>query len=448
MKLKTNTIIQGNALKILKQIPDNSIDTVITDPPYGLSNLSEKKVRKALLKWLSGEEDYIPSGKGFMGKDWDAFVPPPALWREVFRVMKYGATALVFAGTRTQDIMTMSMRLAGFKIRDTLMWLYGSGMPKSQDISKMIDKEFGVEREIIGRNPNSRENSGKENTLYKSGTVGKTDYITAPATPEAKIWEGYKTHGLKPAYEPIIMAVKPNDGTYVDNALKCGVAGLNIDETRIEYLSEYDKSQAIPQGKITTKIGNFAGKTQKPEVERNTINKDSYELKGRFPANILLDEESAKMLDEQAPQIGAFAKVRKGHSGKSGGIYHDYKERGDDGKTFYNNGLGGASRFFYVAKASKKERNEGLPKEMRNNHPTIKPLALIEYLVKLTKMPNEDQIYLDPFIGTGITAKAVLKQHRNFIGIELSEEYIKIAKKKIEPYMQKMTLDQYAEEKP
>jgi len=147
-------LFNDDSLKILKQIPDNSIDTVITDPPYGLSNHSEKIIRKTLSEWLNGNESFIPDAKGFMGKSWDAFVPPPALWKEVYRVMKHGGTILVFAGSRTQDLMAMSMRLAGFEIKDTLMWIYGSGFPKATDISKKIDKKFRAEREVIGKEKN------------------------------------------------------------------------------------------------------------------------------------------------------------------------------------------------------------------------------------------------------------------------------------------------------
>ena len=420
-----NKILVGDALDILREMPDNSVDTVITDPPYGLSKHDEKIIRKVMSEWLNGNDEYIPKTKGFMGRGWDAFVPPPALWKEVLRVMKHGGTALVFAGSRTQDLMTMSMRLAGFEIKDTLMWLYGSGFPKAQDISKMLDKKLGATRK-------------KGKLKFKGGTqLGiinddrwkpKDVYEEYPATPEAQKWEGYKTHALKPAYEPIIMAMKPNEGSYAENALKWGVAGLNIDVGRIgtEKVNVHDAPK-----------GTFAG----GEQGRGSI-KNYREHQGRFPANILLDEESAKMLDEQAPNTGAYASVKQGHSGKSRGIYGDYEQRGDDGATFYNDGLEGASRFFYTAKAPKKERNMGLPKGMKNTHPTVKPISFMEYLIKLTKMPNENQIYLDPFIGTGTTAIAVLKQGRSFVGTESDEETVKIAKMRIAPFLTRK-IDEY-----
>ena len=139
----------ADSMDILREIQENVFDAVITDPPYGLSDHTEKTIREVLSKWLSGEEDYIPKKKGFMGKSWDAFVPPPALWNEVYRVMKPGATILAFAGTRTYDLMTISLRLAGFEIKDTLMWLRGGSFPKAQDLSKMIDKKLGKGRLLV-----------------------------------------------------------------------------------------------------------------------------------------------------------------------------------------------------------------------------------------------------------------------------------------------------------
>ena len=378
-------VILGDSLEVLKQIPDNSVDTIITDPPYGLSNHSEKLIRETLSKWLSGEEEYVPHGKGFMGKSWDSFVPPPALWKECFRVMKPGGTILVFAGPRSYDLMTMSLRLAGFEIKDTLMWVYSTGFPKSLNIGKSIDKLLGNEREIVGPGKPHVSGEGKNNSWNNE-------------------WEGYGT-SLKPAYEPIIMAMKPLDGTYAENALKWGVAGLNIDEARIE-TNEDLSIERTGDRKLDTKNQGWGFKA----VSRGN--------QGRFPANILLDEVSAEMLDEQSDN---------------------------------------ASRFFYVAKADTSERDAGLEErekqdvkvtnyyglprddgsireipQKRNNHPTVKPIDLMGYLVKLTKMPNPNQIYLDPFLGSGTTAIAVVLNRRHFIGIEKEPEYVEIAKARIE----------------
>lgn len=157
--METNVVILGDCLDVLHEIPDNSIDSVVTDPPYGLSK--EPNIEEVLTKWLAGE-DYTHRGGGFMGKSWDSFVPGPAIWREVYRVLKPGGHALVFAGTRTQDLMTISLRLAGFEVRDVIEWLYFSGFPKNMDVSKAFDKRAGAEREIVGFNPNYRPISGKK----------------------------------------------------------------------------------------------------------------------------------------------------------------------------------------------------------------------------------------------------------------------------------------------
>jgi len=421
----------GDALEVLKQLPDNSIDTVITDPPYGLSQHSEKTIREVLGKWLNGEEDYVPKKKGFMGKAWDAFVPPPALWKEVYRVMKPGGTILVFAGARTQDLMAMSLRLAGFEIKDTLMWLYGSGFPKAYDIAK------GVESKIKQGSANWSDWKNLDGTYYKqktgyvklqakqgyrsdySGVRSKDIFLT---TEEAKQWDGYKSHSLKPAYEPIIMAIKPNEGSYAENALKWNVAGLNIDGARIG-VSKQDVEEVKRKANkkpTTNKIIKGFG--------NNTFKQGNWDISnGRFPANILLDEEAAKMLDEQSGESKSQCSARGGVTNNK--IYGKF-----DLPTRYMCGYddsGGASRFFYVAKASAKERNMGLSEDLKNIHPTVKPLKLLEYLVKLTSMPNENQIYLDPFLGSGTTAMACEKLNRKWIGIEINEEYIEIAKKRI-----------------
>ncbi|QGG47679.1 DNA methyltransferase [Heliorestis convoluta] len=208
-ELNKNKILTGDCLEKLKELPDNSIDSCVTDPPYGLSK--EPDIQEVLTKWMAGE-DYEHRDKGFMGKSWDSFVPGPAIWREVYRVLKPGGHILCFAGTRTQDLMTISLRLGGFEIRDVIEWLYTSGFPKSMDISKGFDKRAGVERHIIGQRgvPDKRNGHGRAygSSLFageKTGTV--IHYIGEPTTELAKQWDGWGT-SLKPAHEPIILARK------------------------------------------------------------------------------------------------------------------------------------------------------------------------------------------------------------------------------------------------
>jgi site-specific DNA-methyltransferase (adenine-specific) len=413
-----NKIIQGDCLEIMKEIPDNSIDTIITDPPYGLS---------------------------FMGKEWDSFgtdLQKYQEWtrqwaKEALRVAKPGATLLCFGGTRTWHRLACGLEDAGWVIKDTLMWLYGSGFPKATDISKQMDKMRGAEREVIGENPNVVGRTRPKSATNCLGAGIKTE-LTTPATPEAKLWNGWKSHGLKPAWEPIIMAMKPNEGSYAENALRWGVAGLNIDGGRIG--TEKVVAHHAPKG-------TFAG----GELDRGS-DTNYYTNQGRFPANLLLDEESAEMLDEQSGISGS-KKFSKG-SIRHYTIWNSTKGKGIKCNAPDNYGdIGGASRFFYVAKASRSEREMGLdgfeekhwndgrktPKDFPslrkdtpryNYHPTVKPLKLMEYLCLLTKTPTGG-IVLDPFAGSGTTCMAAKKVGRDFIGIEKELEYCKIAEARL-----------------
>ena len=428
--LPENQIICGDNIKVMHGWPDNCIPTIICDPPYGLS---------------------------FMGKKWDYQVPSIEEWQECLRVLKPGGTLLCFAGSRTQHRMACNVEDAGFIIKDCIMWLYGSGFPKATDISKQLDK--GHEREVVGDNPNARPNThlGKEST---SGSIGYGVYpynpITAPATPEAQLWNGWKSHGLKPAYEPILVAMKPNDGTYAENALKWGVSGLWIDGGRIPK-SAGDRTEygvnGIERSKNNNVYGEQSGKIQFDGTQ------------GRFPANIILDEETGAMLDEQSgeskSQQARTASNRYISGNDMSKMAGENKFRiSDTNPNNTHDDSGGASRFFYCAKASKKERNagcEGLEKKQtwasqeiresnsfdvfesdgrpktlnRNNHPTVKPLALMEYLCNLTKTPTGG-IVLDPYCGSGTTCKAAQNTGRRFIGIDKNPEYCEIARQRLE----------------
>ena len=496
MKTEQAVVYHGNCLDELKNIPDNYVDAIVTDPPYGLGDSDPNYVIDALKMWMGGDRAHIPAGKGFMGKQWDAFVPPPAVWDECFRVLKPGGYVLVFAGTRTVDLMGLSVRMAGFEIRDSLTWIYGQGFPKSLDISKALDKMAGAEREVLGRNPNSRENATKENTLYESGTVGKTDYITAPATDEAKKWAGWGT-ALKPASEPIIMARKPlSEKTVAKNVLKWGTGGINIDGTRIGTEERTDKITENGFG------ANFMDDGWQPSGK-------TYEktVTGRFPSNVMFShaddcvqvgiigdsyvinkteewsgfgqkerpdyESESKTVDVPIYECVEGCPVREldEQSGiRPGGAYP--AKRGQAVNTSFASGqetvggarqmgdTGGASRFFYVAKANKNDRNEGLggmeekgkvfngkneesagnapgsvedkftTKPQSNFHPTVKPTSLMRQLVKM--VAPEGAIILDPFAGSGSTGKASVLEGRRFIGIEMTDEYLPIIQGRLE----------------
>lgn len=462
--LDTNeaVVYHGNCLDELKNLPDNSIDAIVTDPPYGLGNSDPDYIMSALKMWIEGDREHIPAGKGFMGKQWDAFVPPPAVWDECFRVLKPGGHILVFAGTRTQDLMGLSVRMAGFEIRDSISWIYGSGFPKSLDISKALDKMAGAEREVLGRNPNSRENATKENTLYESGTVGKTDFITAPATDDAKKWDGWGT-ALKPAHEPIVVGRKPLSEKNVSlNVLKWGVGGINIDASRIGR-AENDVSVA---GARTATFGTqetVSGGDGSGGWEQNSA--------GRFPSNLIFGHtedcveigvlEESYAINKTEEWTGFGQKERPDYESSEQKVSTVLYECVDGCPVKELEGqIEGVSRFFYVAKANKKDRNEGLDglnekgkvyngksdesannapgsvedkfttKPQANHHPTVKPTSLMEYLIELVCPVGG--VVLDPFTGSGSTGKAAIRKGMKFVGIEMTDEYLPIIKGRLE----------------
>ena len=376
-------VLHGDCRDELELLPDNSVDSIVTDPPYEL---------------------------GFMGKSWDStgIAYDQRVWVQCLRVLKPGGHLLSFGGSRTYHRMACAIEDAGFQIRDQIMWVYGSGFPKSMAIDKQLDKQLGVEREVVGRNPNSRENSTKDNTLFESGTVGKTDYITKPSSEEAKKWEGWGT-ALKPAHEPIVLARKPLEGTVAQNVLTHGVGGINIDGCRVETTDNFDnvKDRTDMTGKLTI---HHEGGNLEALHKLKTL--------GRFPANFIHDG-SDEVLELFPDSKAGEPRDDRG----TGGIWSESMgvpcgpQYGDKGS---------AARFFYCAKANKKDRNEGAA----NNHPTVKPTSLMRYLVRLITPPNGT--VLDPFTGSGSTGKAAVLEGFNFIGIEQSAEYVQIAKARID----------------
>lgn len=520
-------LVWGDSLEKLKELKDSSIDSVVTDPPYGLS---------------------------FMGKKWDYDVPSVELWREVLRVLKPGGHLLSFGGTRTYHRMVVNIEDAGFEIRDQIMWIYGSGFPKSLDVSKAIDKAAGATREKLKRT--GKTFTGSNNNI--AGITGEFEVesnIPITATATATAWQGWGT-ALKPANEPIVLARKPIEKglTVAENVLKWGCGGLNIDGTRIAHNEECKpmKSQVVDGEMTSQKTFGNGGRS-----------KDTLELKpnGRWPANVLFDEEAAAMLDEQSGPCKTGGKNINTDCGDS-----MFGKRKVQGVMNTDNGTG-ASRFFYVAKASKRERGLGLDKhamfkvetgqckdvntaaaqllqkvmsgsmvkwltaecgeritvifpqecksiiEMEisriiesktlsllthsltsestpdalmdishaesvaslrqfllnttggetalalgaahaasatlqrisgsaelkpfsNFHSTVKPIRLMEYLIKLVTPPNGQ--VLDPFMGSGSTGCAAVKLGFNFIGIEREQEYVEIAKRRIEHWKQEV----------
>ena len=404
ISLEGATVYHGNNLDILPTLADNSVDSIVTDPPYEL---------------------------GFMGKSWDnsGIAYSVELWRECLRVLKPGGHLLAFGGSRTWHRLAVAIEDAGFEMRDSIAWLYGSGFPKSHNVALGIDKVMG------------HENRGRAIPVaskFQASDIEEKNKLTSNPVEsygaksfEAQQWQGWGT-ALKPAFEPVVVARKPLEGTVANNVLTWGVGGLNIDASRIE-----GEKPSVPQ---RNKHGYSAlgdGTGRNGEMSDNT--------QGRWPANIILDETTAEMLDEQS---GVSKSASEPH-------FHESKSEGYGFKTKVVQGhgdSGGASRFFYVAKASKKDRNEGLEElpavrasamgydiglgeagegmfkdrnpQKQNFHPTVKPTALMEYLIKL--VTPEGGTVLDPFTGSGSTGKAALLNKFQFIGIELTDDYMPI----------------------
>lgn len=521
-------IFVGNNIELLKKYPDNFFDSIVTDPPYGLGK--EPNAEEMLQAWIS--TGYLEvKGTGFMGKEWDAFVPQPIFWKEVFRVLKHGGHVVSFFGTRTYDWGVMSMRLAGFEVRDCIQWLYGSGFPKSHNINKAIDKMYGAEREVEGQ---GKEGKGFNKVKGFGTNTTKSDEftsewdVTEANSDQAKEWDGWGS-SLKPANEPIVLARKPLEKglSIAENVLKWGTGAINIDACRIGHNEEqkftnkeqrkegwnmdncgFDSTNnhtasADPSGRFPSNVI----LTHHPECECLGLKKvkaisggSGENSKGRLGVNgkygkYALEEHGAnagglgdnngeetienwnchddcpiKVLDEQSGERKAGGKVIGTEPSKTGqnGIYNTYNRIENDP---YSD-TGGASRFFYVAKASKSERNFGLtgfeektsgslnfrnPKssgrsedapsvekmggltEKRTNfHPTVKPVKLMQYLVRMITPPNGT--VLDPFSGSGTTGVACKIDGFNFVGLELSEEYAKIAQARIDVFVEEKEL--------
>lgn len=397
-------IIKGDCLNVMAGLPAASIDAIVTDPPYGLS---------------------------FMGKDWDKGIPGEAFWREALRVAKPGCHLLAAGGSRTYHRLTCAIEDAGWEIRDCIIWMYGSGFPKSLDVSKAIDKTAGAEREVAGNEQNWGASTASKGKSAYGDYAGQWN-ITAPATEAARQWQGWGT-ALKPAFEPFIMARKPLDGTVANNVQRHGCGGLNVDGCRVEGLAwKSHVATGLASEKYFTK-----GNSQ--EIEKNP------HALGRWPANVIHDGS-----DEA---VGVFPEVKTGGGGKSGGNPGMWSGK----KQIYRKGhadSGSASRFFYCAKASPSEREEGLnglpenelkaygnfngtvdhsPKlniQSRNHHPTVKPVDLMKYLCRLITPPGG--LILDPFCGSGSTGVAAMREGFNFIGIELNQDYAEIARRRID----------------
>jgi DNA modification methylase len=414
-------ILQGDCIEQMRELAEASVDAIVCDPPYEL---------------------------GFMGKAWDrsGVAYHRATWEAALRVLKPGGHLLAFGGTRTYHRLACAIEDAGFEIRDSLIWIYGSGFPKSLDVSKAIDKAAGAEREVVGTRRAGIGRHGRDDFDVFHGSADEADKqvdLTAPATPEAQEWQGWGT-ALKPAHEPIVMARKPLAGTVAANVLEHGTGALNVDGCRVGTGEGGDREgEPTAEARYTENGSTNFAPTPGPR---------GGDAAGRWPANITLSPEAAEELDRQSGGVG-------GGDGKdwSAGPIHGT----GDGATFlgekptgqHYGDTGGASRFFYVAKASRAERNAGLDgfedgvtddgrhtpidnpylrgeTTRKNSHPTVKPIDLMRWLVRLVTPPGGT--VLDPFLGSGTTGCAAALEGFDFIGIEREAEYLDIAKARIE----------------
>lgn len=444
---------------------DMIVDAIVTDPPYALTQKKKGGSGAASLNLNS------PAGRsrittGFMGQKWDGELPGIEVWTEALRVLKPGGYLLAFGGTRTFHRLACAIEDAGFEIRDTIMWLYGSGFPKSLDVSKAIDKAAGAEREVVGRRTDRA--ATPKNDIRNGRLVGvgipreKIDLsaITAPATDAAKHWQGWGT-ALKPAWEPIIVARKSLDGTVAENVQRWGTGALNIDDSRIGTgggcagagagagarvfgnglngtfgqpvpgLGRWPANVVLTHHRECEQVG---VKTVKGSGTSKNFH-EGYEgdsitgfVRGvSHPGNQHADADGneqvedwrchsdcpVRLLDEQSGELTSGNNPARRSADKHRNVYAGWK--GEQCLVHRATDSGGASRFFYTAKADKKDRGEG------NDHPTVKPQDLMQYLLKLVARPGT--LILDPFAGSGSTVLAGDKMGYRVIGLDNHEEY-------------------------
>ena len=396
-------LAHGDCIEVMRGMPDNSVDAIVTDPPYEL---------------------------GFMGKGWDksGIANSVEMWREALRVLKPGGHLLAFSGSRTYHRMTCAIEDAGFEVRDQIMWLYGSGFPKSLDVSKAIDKAAGEERPDavkgghmgISINGGDARNSGAASVhaLDCHGQINKGAAMRGtPVTDAARQWRGWGT-ALKPAHEPICVARKPLVGTVAANVLEHGTGALSIEACRVPTDENLNGGAYAKEGGRSESQSLHGGTGM--NVAGKTVGTEFVQPTGRWPANVIHDgsDEVLAAFPQAKGQQGA---VGPQHGAKASvNVYGDYgprdqfEPRGDTGS---------AARFFYCAKASKSDHGEG------NTHPTVKPTDLMRYLVRLVTPPGG--LVLDPFMGSGSTGKAAVLEGFRFIGIDMTPEYVEIARARI-----------------
>lgn len=480
-------VVNADCIEFMRGLPDNSVDAIVTDPPYGMSSTPD--AAEVLKHWLAGD-DYVHRGGGFMGKDWDSFVPGPSVWREAFRILKPGGHLVAFASSRTYDLMSMAIRLGGFEVRDQLQWIYGSGFPKSMAVDKAIDRQrfdrdqilavtgwfreardavgldnktidlymgtngmaghwtsqasqprvptleqvpallalLGLEmasvpeeigrlivelnglkgqpaeawfmRQVVGK-LKTRDTSKSRPGMPNEPSIDHVVDVTAPATPEAKKWEGWGT-ALKPAHEPIVLARKKPEGTIADNVRKWGVGGINIDGCRVS--STEDIKNHARSAEAAKSKGTFG------DSSAQVTHKTAGQKLGRFPSNVVHDGS-----DEATEGMGAAARY----------FYHPKATRADRDQYLDHlqplSGGDATDRADGSAGTNNPRAGAGRTGGMRNPHPTVKPSELMRWLCRMITPPGG--LVLDPFTGSGSTGVAAVREGFNFIGCDFTAEY-------------------------
>lgn len=441
------TVHGGDCLEVLAAMPANSIDAVVTDPPYGLGNTTGAQVAETITHWVTGDRGFIPEGKGFMGRPWDAFVPPVAVWDEAMRVLKPGGHLVAFSGSRTLDLMQLAIRLAGFDVRDTLMWLYGSGFPKGQRLDERMAAfeageapENGIPPEVYtvtaylraARDAAGWSNRQIDALFGRNGMAGHwVSNGQQPAVPSLEEWARLKSElaphlgddvdglveqyaatnrpddwgqrgestfldtlgdeydrdrltewstALKPSHEPIVLARKPVDGSTSRTVQVHGTGGLHVGACRVGSEAVPGRAQPLLGTKGDGVTGFGTGTGRNGAVSPAQV--------GRWPGNVMLDDEAAAALDAST--------------------------------------FGGASRFFYTAKASGRDR----VKVDGQGHPTVKPVDLMRWLVRLVTPPGGT--VLDPFAGSGTTLEAAIAEGFKAVGVEREPDYLRIIQARLD----------------
>jgi len=395
-----STIYNGDCLEVMETMNKCSVDSVVTDPPYHLTSIVKRFGKEGSAPAQFGTDGaFARASKGFMGKEWDGgdIAFQANTWRKCYELLKPGGHLIAFSGSRTYHRMACAIEDAGFEIRDQCIWLYGSGFPKSHNIGKQIDKIQGNEREVVGTiQRGSVKDAIEKGVGYTADPANKNNkaifgYGTETVTKGSSEWEGWGT-ALKPAHEPMVLARKPlSEKSVADNVMKHGTGAINIDGCRVE------------------------GQSELSDIDTTG---------GRWPSNIMHD--GSEQVQEIFPTTTS-TEVSRQRTHK--GIWSDNKDDDGDYMPAYGD-HGNASRYFYCAKTSKDERKSGLGREIKaNTHPTVKPVELMRYLVRL--VTPKGGLVLDPFMGSGSTGMGAREEDFRFVGIEKEEEYYEIAKARI-----------------